>query len=79
MPGLAPNQTLSRGKFDDTFGIINQEDNSLRTSEDKKVCERGSFLIDLRRSHDFSILNGRKPGDIFEKFTSMQWNSSTVD
>ena len=69
---------LHKDKFDDTFGIINHDDNPPRNSEDKKVCERGSLFIDLCRSFDLRVANGRKTGDIFGKFTSMQWNGSAV-
>jgi hypothetical protein len=69
---------LKKDKYDDLFGILNHENNPPRNSEDKKVCERGSLLIDLCKSGDYRIANGRKPGDIFGKFTSMQWNGSSV-
>ena len=69
---------LIKDKFDDEFGICNEERTPPRNSEDKKVCERGSLLLDLCRSGDFLIANGRKPGDVFGKFTSMQWNGSAL-
>ena len=69
---------LPKDKFDDLFGIVNEEINPPRNSEDKKVCERGALLLDLCRSGDFRIANGRKPGDLFGKFTSMQWNGSAL-
>ena len=69
---------LSKDKFDDLFGIENQDINPPRNSEDKTVCERGSILLDLCRSFDYLIANGRKPGDLFGKYTSIQWNGSAV-
>jgi hypothetical protein len=69
---------LTKDKFDDYFGIVNNEKNPPRNSEDKKVCERGSLLLDLCRSGDYRIANGRKLGDLSGKFTSMQWNGSAV-
>ena len=69
---------LAKDKYDDIFGIENQDQNPPRNSEDKKVCERGSLLLDLCRSFDYLVANGRKPGDLFGKFTSMQWNGSAM-
>ena len=69
---------LTHDKFDDLFGIENHDTNPPRNSEDKKVCERGSLLLDLCKSGDYRIANGRKLGDLSGKFTSMQWNGSAV-
>ena len=69
---------INKDKYDDLFGIENHEYNPPRNSEDKKVCDRGSLIIDLCKSGDYRVANGRKPGDIFGKFTSMQWNGSSV-
>ena len=49
--GMQPD-FLSKDKYDDLFGIENHGKNPPRNSEDKKVCERGSLLIDLCRSSD---------------------------
>ena len=69
---------ISKDKSDDLFGIENVEVNLPRNSKDKKVCERGALLLDLCRSLVFRVMNGRKPGDIFGNFTSMQWNGSAA-
>ena len=69
---------LTKDKYDDYFGIENREVNPPRNSEDKKVCERGSLLLDFCKSGDYRIVNGRKPGDLFGKFTSIQWNGSAL-
>ena len=69
---------ISKDKFDDLFGIENNEINPPRNSEDRKVCDRGTLLLDLCKSSNFRIANGRKPGDLFGKFTSMQWNGSAL-
>ena len=66
-------------KCDDFFGIENMEQPILRNSEDNKaINERGNFLLDLCKTHDFLIVNGRKMGDIFGKYTSFQWNGCRV-
>ena len=66
------NDYLPNDKYDGIFGIENHEDPPHRNSEDRKICEKGSLLIDLCRSYDFRIANGRTLGDIFGKFTYMQ-------
>ena len=66
-------------KTDEIFGIENCKKPLLRNSEDRKsLNKRGSCLLDLCKSHDFLIANGRKPGDIFGKYTSFQWNGCRV-
>ena len=69
---------ITGDKYDHILGIENTKSNIPRNSEDRHVCERGALLLDLCKSLDFHIVNGRKPGDIFGKFTSHQWNGSSV-
>ena len=69
---------IKKDKMDDIFHIENQEEPLLRNSEDKKTCERGLSMLDLCRSLDYLILNGRNTGDIFGKYTSFQWKGSSV-
>ena len=47
-----------------------------RNSKDKKLDCRGRELLDLCKSLDLNILNGRKTGDIFGDFTSFQWKGN---
>ena len=42
------------------------------------MCESGLNTLDLCRSLDFLIINGRKTGYIFGKYTSFQWNGKSV-
>ena len=50
-----------------------------RNSEDsKRVDMRGEELIELCKSFNLNILNGRKTGDLFGKITSFQWNGQGV-
>ena len=39
---------------------------------------RGSELLNICMSLNMVILNGRKPGDIFGKYTSFHWNGKEV-
>ena len=71
---------ISSDKTDDLFGIQNQIVKLPRNAEDRKVCKRGCMLLDLCKSLDFLLANGRKIGDVFGKNTSIQWNGcATVD
>ena len=69
---------IERDKSDDMFGITNQEKPLPRNSEDRKTCPSDDSILDLCKSLYFLIVNGRKSGDIFGKFTSFHWNGSSV-
>ena len=70
---------LASDKSDEMFGIVNGKRTLTRNSEDKKpVNKRGTCLLDLCKSHDVLIVNGRVTGDVFGKYTSFQWNGSRV-
>lgn len=49
-----------------------------RNSEDKNKNPRGEELLDLCKLNNLLIANGRKPGDLFGKFTCHNWNGSSV-
>ena len=66
-----------------TTGSILEDENStiepsLRNSEDKKENSRGKDLLDICVVNDLLVVNGRKTGDIFGKYTSHNWNGSSV-
>ena len=69
---------ITHDKFDETFGIENHYDKHKRNSEDLVVNQRGGELLDFCKTNDYLIVNGRKLGDIFGKYTSHQWNGSSV-
>ena len=52
-----------------------------RNSEDRATVDsRGRELVDICKAMGVIMLNGRKTGDFFGKYTCFQWNgSSTVD
>ena len=60
------------------IGIGSELAQNLRNSEDKTVNKRGKELIDICKSYDMLIMNGRKIGDTVGKFTSHQYNGSAV-
>ena len=67
-------------KFSDDLSSTNDETITLiRNSEDKMQCDHtGKELLDLCKTHDLRIVNGRKTGDLFGKFTSFQPNGNGV-
>ena len=69
---------ISDDKYDDIFGIKNSDLQIIRNSEDTISNKRGRELLDFCKTNDFIIVNGRKSGDIFGKYTSHQWNGSSV-
>ena len=69
---------MGHDKFDEDLGIENLDSQTMRNSEDKTCNERGKELLDICKMNDFRILNGRMTGDIFGKFTSHNWNGSSV-
>ena len=49
-----------------------------RNSEDKNDNPRDDELLDFCKTNDFAIIDGRKIGDLFGKYTSHQYNGSSV-
>ena len=73
------NDTIVRDKFDTIFMRNDSGDIPNRNSEDKVPADhRGKELLELCKSLELVILNGRKIGDLFGKFTSLQWNGNSV-
>ena len=72
--------TVEPDKFDPVNPIM--EKNLIpinsRNSKDSKLDSRGRELLDLCKSLDLNIVNGRKTGDIFGDFTSFQWNGNAL-
>ena len=50
-----------------------------RNSQDNvKTDNRGNEILEVCKSLGLSIINGRKPGDIYGAYTSIQWNGNSV-
>ncbi len=50
-----------------------------RNSEDKgNIDNRGREILETCKTLNLVINNGRKPGDMYGKYTSIQWNGSSV-
>ena len=54
------------------------EGQGYRNSQDKHKNQRGGELNDICKLNDLLISNGRKPGDLFGKYTCHNWNGSSV-
>ena len=70
--------TIAQDRFDTILMGKNNGDIKDRNSQDKVSDFRGKELIELCKSLEMAILNGRKIGDIYGKFTSLQWNGNSV-
>ena len=51
-----------------------EKDRKRRNSQDKDFDERGKEISELCKNFELNILNGRKIGDLFGEYTSLQWN-----
>ena len=50
-----------------------------RNSQDKKIIDnRGKELLETCKALNLLIVNGRKSGDIYGKYTSIQWKGCSV-
>ena len=70
--GITPDKT------DELFDLVLDDPPPKRNSEDDSVNARGNELLDTCRSLDLNIVNGRKTGDPFGKFTCFKWNGNSV-
>ena len=72
------NDTIEPDKYDERLGI-SFTDIPCRNSQDHgEVNVRGVELLNLCKSLNMVILNGRKTGDVFGKYTSIHWNGKAV-
>ena len=65
-------------KYNDLTNIQHGDAIRKRNSQDKTLNERGRFVLNMCKGLDLHIVNGRKTGDVFGKFTSIQWNGNSV-
>ena len=69
--------TIPPDKYEE-FNIPTGNYRPNRNSQDKKTNTRGNEILDLCKSFDINIINGRKTGDPFGKYTCFNWNGSSV-
>ena len=71
------NDTVQPDKYDNNFHIVSNYAPP-RNSRHKAIDRRGKELLDMCKSLDLLIVNGRKLGDPFGEFTSFQPNGNSV-
>ena len=72
------NDTIVPDKYDEELGIAFTAVPP-RNSEDKgEINIRGTEFLNMCKAFNMTILNGRKPGDLFGKYTSFNWNGRAV-
>ena len=69
---------IEHDKFDQELGVENLSNQHLRNSQDQELKTRGKELLDICKMNDYLITNGRTVGDLYGKYTSHQWNGSSV-
>ena len=70
--------TILPDKSDEIFEIEIDDPPPKRNSQDHKVDPRGQELLDMCKSLNLTIANGRKTGDPFGEFTCIKYNGSSV-
>ena len=70
--------TISPDKSDELFELSFDAPPPQRNSRDIEIDQRGKDLIDLCKSADLRIINGRKTGDLFGDFTCIKYNGNSV-
>ena len=72
------NDIISPDKFDNDFGLEIENFRSNRNSQDSVINKQGEDLLDMCKSLDLCIANGRKVGDPFGNYTCIKWNGNSV-
>ena len=70
--------TVAPDKSDEMFEINFDKPPPKRNSQDDKVDPRGQELLDMCKSLDINIINGRKTGDPFGQYTCIKYNGNSV-
>ena len=72
------NDTILPDKFDNEFGLEIKEVCTKRNSQDTIINKQGENLLDMCKSLELCIANGRKTGDPFGNYTCIKWNGNSV-
>ena len=70
--------TITPDKSDELFELQIDRPPKKRNSRDSAVNPRGNELLDMCKSLDLNIINGRRTGDLFGDFTCFKWNGNSV-
>ncbi len=70
--------TITPDKSDELFDLHIDQPPQKRNSQDNAVNPRGNELLDMCKSLDLNIINGRKTGDLFGNYTCFKWNGNSV-
>ena len=70
--------TIIPDKMDKNFDVIIDEPPPKRNSQDTAVNARGKEMLDMCKSLNINIVNGRKTGDLFGNYTCFNWNGNSL-
>ena len=70
--------TIVPDKFDAELELNFDKPPPKRNSHDTSINARGTEILDMCKSLNINIVNGRKTGDIFGEYTCVKWNGNSV-
>ena len=72
------NDTIVPDKYDEHLGISFTAIPPRNSEDTGEINIRGAELLNMCKALNMTILNGRKSGDLFGKYTSIHWNGKAV-
>ena len=72
------NDTIDPDKYDEQLGLSFTAIPPRNSEDTGEINVRGIELLNMCKALNMTILNGRKSGDLFGKYTSIHWNGKAV-
>ena len=72
------NDTIVPDKYDEHLGISFTAIPPRNSEDTGEINIRGAELLNMCKALNMTILNGRKSGDLFGKYTSIHWNGKAA-
>lgn len=72
------NDTIDPDKYDEQLGLSFTAIPSRNSEDTGETNIRGVEFLNMCKALNMTILNGRKSGDLFGKYTSINWNGRAV-
>ena len=69
---------ITNDKFTEGLDLENSIVQERNSEDTRKTNLRGEEMLELCKTLNMNILNGRKTGDLFGRLTSFQWNGNGV-
>ena len=72
------NDTIDPDKYDEQLGLSFTAIPARNSEDTGETNIRGTEFLNMCKALNMTILNGRKSGDLFGKYTSIHWNGRAV-